>query len=339
MTTNTSVNLPVAGSGTVTSVSVTTANGVSGSVATATTTPAITLTLGAITPTTVVASGAISGASLAIADDGLISIGSQNSAFKSVMAAPGGMAADVTVTLPATQGSINQVLYSTDGLGALGWAPPGVSQNTLNGSIVVLNGKQVADLFGTSNVALTGVQTVDGVATSSAQIVCLGGQTDQTENGLWSVNDFGAWTRPANWADGIAPVPGALISITSGSGGVGYSNSLWLGSGDSSSTAAFYRVTYPTKQYATPATAATINVGANAHTVLFVNPAGTIATLTINLPSNPVDLNRVEIGSSQIVTSLTIGNGTVVGTLTTIAAGGFATFVYSSNTSSWFRMG
>jgi len=39
--------------GTVTSVSVTTANGVSGTVATATTTPAISLTLGAITPTTV----------------------------------------------------------------------------------------------------------------------------------------------------------------------------------------------------------------------------------------------------------------------------------------------
>ena len=46
--------LPTAGgSGTVTSVSVTTANGVSGSVATATTTPAISLTLGAITPTSV----------------------------------------------------------------------------------------------------------------------------------------------------------------------------------------------------------------------------------------------------------------------------------------------
>jgi len=41
------------GSGTVTDVSVTTANGVSGSVATSTTTPAITLTLGDITPTTV----------------------------------------------------------------------------------------------------------------------------------------------------------------------------------------------------------------------------------------------------------------------------------------------
>lgn len=43
----------VTGTGTVTSVSVTTANGVSGTVATATTTPAISLTLGAITPTSV----------------------------------------------------------------------------------------------------------------------------------------------------------------------------------------------------------------------------------------------------------------------------------------------
>ncbi len=52
------------GGGTVTSVSVTTANGVSGSVATATTTPAITLTLGAITPTTIVASSTIAGSNL-----------------------------------------------------------------------------------------------------------------------------------------------------------------------------------------------------------------------------------------------------------------------------------
>lgn len=52
------------GSGTVTSVSVTTANGVSGTVASATTTPAISLSLGAITPTSVVASGAVSGSNL-----------------------------------------------------------------------------------------------------------------------------------------------------------------------------------------------------------------------------------------------------------------------------------
>ena len=49
----TAVEYASVGAGTVTSVSVTTANGVSGSVATATTTPAITFTLGAITPSTV----------------------------------------------------------------------------------------------------------------------------------------------------------------------------------------------------------------------------------------------------------------------------------------------
>ena len=52
------------GSGTVTSVSVVTANGISGTVATATTTPAITLALGAITPASVASSGAVSGTTL-----------------------------------------------------------------------------------------------------------------------------------------------------------------------------------------------------------------------------------------------------------------------------------
>ena len=47
------VQTSASGLGTVTSVSIVTANGISGSVATATTTPAITLTLGAITPTSV----------------------------------------------------------------------------------------------------------------------------------------------------------------------------------------------------------------------------------------------------------------------------------------------
>lgn len=54
----------LAGGGSVSNVSVVTANGVSGTVATSTTTPAITLSLGAITPTTIVASGAISGSNL-----------------------------------------------------------------------------------------------------------------------------------------------------------------------------------------------------------------------------------------------------------------------------------
>lgn len=55
---------PPGSGGTVTTISVVTANGVSGSVANASTTPAITLTLGAITPTSVAASGTVSGSNL-----------------------------------------------------------------------------------------------------------------------------------------------------------------------------------------------------------------------------------------------------------------------------------
>lgn len=52
------------GSGTVTDVSVVSANGVSGSVANSTTTPAITLSLGAITPSSVAAVGTVTGSNL-----------------------------------------------------------------------------------------------------------------------------------------------------------------------------------------------------------------------------------------------------------------------------------
>lgn len=78
------------GRGSVTSVSVVTANGVSGSVATATTTPAITLTLGAITPTSVVASGNVTANSL-------IKSGGTSSQF---LKADGSV--DATAYLPST---------------------------------------------------------------------------------------------------------------------------------------------------------------------------------------------------------------------------------------------
>ena len=56
--------------GTVTSVSVTTANGISGTVTNPTTTPAISLALGAITPSSVAASGAVTGSNLSGSNTG-----------------------------------------------------------------------------------------------------------------------------------------------------------------------------------------------------------------------------------------------------------------------------
>ena len=60
----TQLNAKGTGNGTVTTASVVSANGISGTVATASTTPAITLTLGAITPTSLVSSGTVLGTNL-----------------------------------------------------------------------------------------------------------------------------------------------------------------------------------------------------------------------------------------------------------------------------------
>ncbi len=228
------------GTGTVTSVSVVTAAGVSGSVADPGTTPAITIALGDITPSSVggvvIASGTVTADNVVVNENGTVQIVSTGTAFKAGLAAQGGMAADVMLALPATYGSTGDVLQTTDSFGTLGWSPPGVTQNTLDQALSSLNGKQVADLFGTSNVALTGVQTIDGAPTSNASIVCLNGQTDPTENGLWANNDFGPWVRPGGWSGGSTIVPGALVSVREQGGGVSYSNTLWLGTGDGSST-------------------------------------------------------------------------------------------------------
>lgn len=89
-------------------------------------------------------------------------------------------------------------------------------------------------------------------------------------------------------------------------------------------------------QYAQPTTGQSVTMD-NVSTLL-VDPAGTLATLTIVLPTAPADKQRAKIGSSQIITVLTV-TGTIVGTLTTLALGGYAEFIWYSAASKWFRVG
>lgn len=91
-----------------------------------------------------------------------------------------------------------------------------------------------------------------------------------------------------------------------------------------------------TVQYATPTTGQTVT--GDGSRIIIINPAGTLATLTVILPSSPVDGQECILAASQILTALTI-TGTIVGTLTTLALGGFARFVYSATAAKWFRAG
>ena len=90
-------------------------------------------------------------------------------------------------------------------------------------------------------------------------------------------------------------------------------------------------------QYAQPTTGATVNINSNTD-ILAVDPAGLLLTLTVALPSSPRDGKIIKIAASQVITTLTL-TGSIVGSLTTLALGGFAEFVFCSSANKWFRAG
>lgn len=106
---------PGATSGTVTSVSGVTANGVSFSIANPTTTPAITITLGAITPSSVAATGTVSGSNLSGTNTGdqTSVTGNAGTATKWLTARTLGITGDLVWTSPSLDGSANVTAAGT----------------------------------------------------------------------------------------------------------------------------------------------------------------------------------------------------------------------------------
>jgi hypothetical protein len=91
--------------------------------------------------------------------------------------------------------------------------------------------------------------------------------------------------------------------------------------------------------YVTPTTGSTITLSQSRHQKLIINPSGTLLALTVALPSSPNDGDVVNIASSQIITTFTLSNATIVGALTTLAVATFASYMYSATASKWFRVG
>lgn len=91
--------------------------------------------------------------------------------------------------------------------------------------------------------------------------------------------------------------------------------------------------------YNTPLTGATITMAAYERRCI-INPAGTLAALTVNLPPNPVDGQVAGVATTQIVTALTVAAGTggasIVGAPTTLAADATFTMLYRSASTTWY---
>ena len=178
--------LAAGGSGTVTSVSVTTANGVSGTVATATTTPAITLTLGAITPSSIVASGTISGSNLSGTNTGDQTItltgnvtGSGTGSFVTTIAANAVTLANMAQVLTAT--FLGRVTAAT-------------------GNVEALTATQATSLLNTFPSALKGLVPASGGGTTTflradgTFAVPAGGGSGGVSTGLAVAFDYAAVT-------------------------------------------------------------------------------------------------------------------------------------------------
>jgi hypothetical protein len=98
--------------------------------------------------------------------------------------------------------------------------------------------------------------------------------------------------------------------------------------------------------YATsaPLTGASVVIPNNVSNYV-ITPAGTIATLTVTMPSAPTDGQVVHISSSQTVTALTlsgaagqtVSNSPTAITISTTATYGYA-FLYQASSKKWLRL-
>lgn len=89
-----------------------------------------------------------------------------------------------------------------DGTGGVLFAPP---------ALIFAAARVVA----TTNQALTGLPTIDGVPLGANDRVLLTGQALQAQNGLWVVAS-GAWARPEDFLVSSAVLPGMLVPVSQG---------------------------------------------------------------------------------------------------------------------------
>ena len=102
------------------------------------------------------------------------------------------------------------------------------------------------------------------------------------------------------------------------------------------------QVDYTNVSVQVPSTGFTITMVSNygsTGSVLTLNPAGTLATGTINLPLKPIDGQIAEVSTTATITALTVsGNGsTIKNAPTTLTAGSGFAYYYNSATAAWFR--
>lgn len=181
----------------------------------------------------------------------------------------------------------------------------------LNGPIRALAGlsaslgstpPKVAYVSATSNLSLSGIPSsalTDGVTVANGDIVLALGQTTTTQNGLWTVNASGAWTRPNNWSSpSSGDLRGATVFVVAGTARAGFvyqlTNTAAFTVGTSVPTFVRFPDRYDRADLAASSSSATPDVLAR-----YDFNARLTASAFVSSAANPADAGVVRAGSSE----------------------------------------
>ena len=294
--------------GTVTTTSVVTANGVSGTVANDSTTPAITIILGAITPTSVAASGNVTGSNLSgsnTGDQAIVLSGDVSGSGSTGITTTIGANAVTYAKMQAISASSKLLGSSASGTAVqeitLG-TNLSMAGSTLNAAVASGSVTSVNADGGTTGMSFSG-----GPITSSGTLT-LGGTLDLDNGGTGAITASGARTN-------LGLAIGTDIPALDGTGATGTWNIDVLGSAGTITS------TLPINKGGTGATTAggaLTNLGAYSDT----NPAGyTSNTGTVTNVSASGGANiSVATGSTTPVISQNVATSTQNGYMTSVYA-------------------